>query len=44
MPVLIGLQSPLHFVIVAFALYEAWKLNRMPAFTITGPFQIAPAT
>jgi hypothetical protein len=28
-------------VIVAFALYEAWKLNRMPAFTITGPYQIA---
>jgi len=44
MPFLIGFQSPLHFVIVAFALYEAWKLNRMPAFTITGPYQIAPAT
>lgn len=44
MPFLIGFQSPLHFVIVAFALYEAWKLNRTPAFTITGPYQIAPAT
>ncbi|HKE88923.1 MAG TPA: hypothetical protein VKB45_01220 [Gemmatimonadales bacterium] len=44
MPVMIGLQNPLHLVIVGFALYEAWKLNRTPAFTITGPFQIAPAT
>jgi hypothetical protein len=44
MPFLIGFQNPLHFVIVAFALYEAWKLNRTPAFTITGPYQIAPAT
>ena len=43
MPFLIGFQSPLHLVIVAFALYEAWKLNRTPAFTITGPFQIAAA-
>ncbi len=44
MPVLIGLSSPLHLVIVGFALYEAWKLNRTPAFRITGPFQIAAAT
>ncbi len=44
MPFLIGFQSPLHFVIVGFALYEAWKLNRAPAFTITGPYQIASAT
>jgi hypothetical protein len=44
MPFLIGFQSPLHLVIVAFALYEAWKLNRTPAFTITGPYQISPAT
>jgi hypothetical protein len=44
MPFLIGFQSPLHFVIVAFALYEAWKLNRTPAFTITGPHQISPAS
>ncbi len=43
MPFLIGFQSPLHFVIVGFALYEAWKLNRAPAFTITGPFHLASA-
>jgi hypothetical protein len=44
MPFLIGFQSPLHLVIVGFALYEAWKLNRAPAFTISGPYQIASAT
>jgi hypothetical protein len=44
LPVLIGIQSPLSLVILAFALYQAWRLNKVPAFTITGPFQIAPAT
>lgn len=40
MPFLIGFSSPLHFVIVGFALYEAWKLNRAPVFNISGPFQM----
>jgi hypothetical protein len=44
LPVLIGIQSPLSFVILAFALYQAWKLNKVPAFRIAGPFQIAAAT
>lgn len=44
MPFLIGFSNPLHFVIVGIALYEAWKLNRTPAFTITGPHQLAPAS
>lgn len=43
MPFLIGFQAPLHFVIVAFALYEAWKLNRAPIFNISGPFQMTSA-
>ena len=40
-PVMIGISSPLHLVIVGFALYEAWKLNRTPAFTIAGPYRLA---
>jgi hypothetical protein len=40
-PVVIGFSNPLHLVIVGFALYEAWKLNRMPAFKIAGPYQLA---
>lgn len=40
-PIMIGFSSPLHLLIVGFALYEAWKLNRTPAFTINGPFRLA---
>ena len=40
-PVMIGISSPLHLVIVGFALYEAWKLNRTPAYTIAGPYRLA---
>jgi len=40
-PVMIGLSSPLHLVIVGIALYEAWKLNRAPAFKISGPYRLA---
>jgi hypothetical protein len=40
-PILIGITSPLHFVIAGFALYEAWKLNRGVALRITGPYQAA---
>jgi hypothetical protein len=40
-PILIGMTSPLHFVIAGFALYEAWKLNRGVALRITGPYQAA---
>jgi hypothetical protein len=40
-PIMIGIGSPLHLLIAAFALYEAWKLNRGAAFTVTGPYSIA---
>ena len=38
-PILIGVTSPLHFVIAGIALYEAWKLNRGGALRVTGPHQ-----
>jgi hypothetical protein len=38
---MIGMGSPLHLLIAAFALYEAWKLNRGAAFTVTGPYALA---
>ena len=40
-PVMIGFSSPLHLLIVGFALYEAWKLNRTPVFAISGPHRLA---
>lgn len=43
-PILIGISSPIHLLIVAFALYEAWKLNRAVPFNITGPYRVAAAT
>jgi len=38
---MIGIGSPLHFVIAGFALYEAWKMNRGVALQVTGPYQAA---
>ena len=40
-PIMIGISSPLHLLIAAFALYEAWKLNRGVAVTVTGPYAVA---
>jgi hypothetical protein len=40
-PIMIGIASPLHLLIAGFALYEAWKLNRGAAFTVTGPYTVA---
>lgn len=39
-PIVLGFSSPLHLLILGFALYEAWKLNRTPAFAINGPFRL----
>ena len=40
-PIIAGVSSPIGFVIIAIALYEAWKINRGTAFTITGPYKVA---
>jgi hypothetical protein len=39
-PILVGIKSPILFLIVGFGLWEAWKLNRRLPFTITGPLQV----
>ncbi len=41
LPVLIGIKHPISLCITAFALFEAWKINRAPVWTITGPHAIA---
>ncbi|HXH63503.1 MAG TPA: hypothetical protein VNG95_04910 [Gemmatimonadales bacterium] len=44
-PIIAGVSSPIGLLIVAIALYEAWKINRGAAFTITGPYRVAaPST
>lgn len=42
-PVLAGIQSPIGLLIVAFALWEAWKLNRRMVLRITGPYRVGDA-
>ncbi len=40
-PFLAGAQNIIGILIILFALYEAWKLNRRQELTVTGPFQVA---
>jgi hypothetical protein len=42
-PFLIGPADPIFLLILAFSLYEAWKLNKAPPFVVQGPFRIAGA-
>jgi len=46
MPFLAGFQNVLGILIIAFGLWEAWKLNKRPALEILGPLTIgtAPST
>jgi hypothetical protein len=44
LPISHALERPLSGVITAFALYEAWKVNRRPPLLVSGPHQIAPKT
>lgn len=39
-PVLVGIQSPIILLIVGFALWEAWKLNRRMPLRVTGPYLV----
>lgn len=42
-PFLAGLENIIGILIIGFALYEAWKLNRRTELRITGPYQVASA-
>ena len=42
-PFLAGISNIIGIVIIAFGLYEAWKLTARREVTITGPFSVAPA-
>jgi hypothetical protein len=41
LPVLLAIQSPISGLIFAFALWEAWKMNRKVRLVINGPFHLA---
>jgi uncharacterized protein (DUF983 family) len=43
-PFLAGLENLMGLAIIAFGLYEAWKINRAQPLTVTGPFDAKAAT
>lgn len=42
-PFLAGIDNIIGIAIIAFGLYEAWKINKRVPLTFTGPFSVAPA-
>ncbi len=40
-PFLAGIENVLGIVIIGFALYEAWKLNRRTVLQVSGPHQVS---
>jgi len=45
-PFLAGFENVIGILIIGFALWEAWRLNKRPEIEITGPFEVrvAPGT
>lgn len=43
LPVLMGFQSPMGLLIIGFALWEAWKINRATPIVFRGPFPVGQA-
>jgi len=41
LPFIAGIENIIGILIIGFALYEAWKLNRRVELTVTGPHQVA---
>ncbi len=42
-PFLAGFENIIGWLIIGFALFEAWKINRSVEVTVTGPYEVAPA-
>jgi hypothetical protein len=42
-PILFGIEAPIGLLIVAFALWEAWKFNRRHPIIFNGPFRVGEA-
>jgi hypothetical protein len=42
-PFLAGFENIIGWLILGFALFEAWKVNRRHHIEVTGPFAVAPA-
>jgi hypothetical protein len=44
LPIIAGFSQPIGLLIVAFALWEAYKLNKKVNVVITGPHNVGPAS
>ena len=40
-PFLAGAQNFMGILIIGFALYQAWKMNKRPTLAVTGPFRVS---
>jgi hypothetical protein len=40
LPIMVGFQQPIGLFIIAFALWEAWKMNRRAHLVINGPYAV----
>jgi hypothetical protein len=38
-----AVSSPIGYLILGYALYEAWRLNQRPALRVSGPLRVSPA-
>ena len=43
LPIIVGTQNFLTLIIIGFALFEAWKINKRIPLEITGPFRLPPS-
>ena len=42
LPFLAGFENFVGWLIIGFAVYQAWKMNRKRELVVTGPFRLAP--
>jgi len=42
-PIMAGFENIIGLLIIAFGLFEAWKINKRVPLTINGPYSVAPA-
>jgi hypothetical protein len=40
LPILVGMQNPIGLLIVGFAIWEAWKINKRVPMVFSGPFAV----
>jgi hypothetical protein len=40
LPVLVGKENPMTFLLIGIALWEAWKFNVEAPFEATGPYSV----